>query len=112
MTETLRQFKNSATTPKRTDIEGNKGEEFQNSNWKRVMEAIDVDTPEKHDTEPKKPDIADFTKEERLKKAKKMMDEVPKESLSLEEGEIIRIAEDHLIEKTSSGFNLFHIQDE
>ncbi|MFC6904217.1 hypothetical protein [Halalkalicoccus tibetensis] len=63
------------------------------------------------ETKSTEPDIAELPEEERLEKAKKMMEESQALELSLEVGEMDRITQDIIVEKTSDGFIVYNILD-
>jgi len=51
-----------------------------------------------------------LSKEQRLERAKEIMDEKEPLEIDLEMGAIRRLNESTLVERTESGFNLYHIQ--
>lgn len=57
------------------------------------------------------PAIGNLPREARLEAAKQMMAETPAEDLSLEVSEVEHLTDDLLIEKTTGGFILYHVQN-
>lgn len=62
------------------------------------------------DAEPREPQILQLPESLRIERARQLMDQIEPIPLDINEGDVARLNEDTLIEKSEDGFALYHIQ--